>query len=297
MKPHLTTVLFADIVGSTTLFEKLGDETAASYVNQCLKELAQVTLEYNGQVVKTIGDAIMATFPLPDAAIDAACHMQEKAKAITNPLGETMSLRVGAHYGNVLETEGDVVGDAVNVASRLTNLARAAKILTTQETVNLLPQAFRQKIRPFDKVALKGKQDETVIFEVIWEASDITITSIPITAARPEESALTLGYRDHNAILRPGPASFWIGRHSSCGLIVGTSMTSRFHAKIEHHRGKFILTDESTNGTYIELDGMQYYLRRESFPIIGAGRISLGEKIRNDDPDVITFSVTQATGV
>ena len=116
------TILFADISGSTRLYELLGDAPARAKVASCLKLLTDVTERYGGTVIKTIGDEIMCTYPDAETAVNAACEMHE---ILMDDITETVSglislaIRVGLHHGPAILEAGDVYGDAVNVAARL----------------------------------------------------------------------------------------------------------------------------------------------------------------------------------
>ncbi|MDO8312914.1 MAG: adenylate/guanylate cyclase domain-containing protein, partial [Sideroxyarcus sp.] len=113
-------ILFADISGSTALYDSLGNEQALQLVTHTLDILTQEMAAHHGTLIKTIGDEIMCSFPNVTDAINAACAMQ---LAIENqrPGGEhIICIRIGLHYGEVIFEDGDVYGDAVNIAARVT---------------------------------------------------------------------------------------------------------------------------------------------------------------------------------
>ena len=111
-------VLFADVAGSTQLYETLGDEAARLLVGNCLQSLSRVTERHGGRVVKTIGDELMCRFPSADAAVTAARVMQEMTRKMSSAGGVTPSIRAGLHYGSMIEEDGDLFGDAVNLAAK-----------------------------------------------------------------------------------------------------------------------------------------------------------------------------------
>ena len=81
-----------------------------------------------------------------------------------------------------------------------------------------------------------------------------------------------------------------MGRGKDCELVVKGDLISRYHSRIEHRRGKYIITDQSTNGTFIRSsEGQDVFLRREEFTLFGSGYISLGKKVDLEDPNVIHF--------
>src|SRR5437667_136534 len=139
-------ILFADVSGSTALYELLGDKPAAKAIEACLGELRGIVAKEEGQVVKTIGDEIMVVFGNGQAACNAAMEMQQRVIALPPTAGVKLAIRIGFHFGLVLEDKGDFWGDGVNTAARLAALAKAGQILTSGATVNALPAAQRAGI-------------------------------------------------------------------------------------------------------------------------------------------------------
>ena len=157
-------VLFADVSGSTQLYDTLGDVRARTIVARCIAVMTEVTHRHGGTLVKTIGDEVMTTFPDPVEAAEAACEMQE---AITGEMvveGRPLAIRVGFHFGPTLLEEADVFGDAVNLAARMASQAKSGQILTTGGTVEHLTGARRKSCRQIDLAQVKGKREEIAIY-------------------------------------------------------------------------------------------------------------------------------------
>src|SRR5687767_9204380 len=114
MSERQATVLFADVSGSTKLYETAGDATALEAISGCLAAATRATQLAGGRVVKTIGDEIMALLPGPDAAAHAAADMQGKIDALPEVAGTKLGVRIGFHHGPVLQRDNDVFGDTVN---------------------------------------------------------------------------------------------------------------------------------------------------------------------------------------
>src|SRR6266571_2097158 len=161
-------ILFADVSGSTALYELLGDKPAAKAIEACLDELRDVVAKQEGQVVKTIGDEIMVVFGDPDVACNAAREMQQRVIALPPSAGVKLAIRIGFHFGLVLEDKGDFWGDGVNTAARLAALAKAGQILTSGATANALPAAQRASLRDLDAIQVKGKHGAVRVFELMW---------------------------------------------------------------------------------------------------------------------------------
>src|SRR5258708_18953346 len=159
-------ILFADVSGSTALCERWGQKPAAKAIEPCLNELRGIVAKHDGQVVKTIGDEIMVVFGNGQAACNAALEMQQRVLALPPTSGVKLAIRIGFHFGLVLEDKGDFWGDGVNTAARLAGLAKAGQILTSGATTNALPAAQRTDLRDLDAIQVKGKQEAVRVFEL-----------------------------------------------------------------------------------------------------------------------------------
>ena len=162
-------ILFADIAGSTKMYESLGDTLARRKIAQCIDVMTDVTKENGGTLIKVIGDEVMCTFPDADTASAAAVSMQERVSGALLTGGGSLGIHVGLHYGPVILEEGDVYGDAVNLASRMANLAKRDQILTTGATVTCLAPNWREQTRQVDRAAVRGKAEEIDVYEFVWQ--------------------------------------------------------------------------------------------------------------------------------
>jgi adenylate cyclase len=293
------TLLFADICGSTGLFEKYGDLRARQIETRALDLLAACTVAHQGTVIKTIGDEIMSRFPGAELGMSAACEMQQGVKddPVLAELG--IAIRIGLHHGPVLAEKDDVFGDAVNVAARMVALAKADQIITTRETINCLAADVRRTTRSLGRSWVRGKQNEMEIAEVIWyESGSLTQMSDGETQKILRNqlyARLLLGYRGQNIELAPSAQAFNIGRGPKNDLVVDRELVSRSHAAIEFRQGKFILKDNSTNGTYLLLEnGARFFVRREEFTLHEKGVICLGQAAFEQNPDIICYECKYA---
>ena len=282
--------MFADIAGSTGLYDTLGDARAQNIVSRCLSVMSDICAEEGGILVKTIGDEVMCRFTSVDQAVRAACHINEHLSAAETEEMKGISVRIGLHFGQAIWDGQDLFGDAVNVAARMTAVARPRQIITTQETVNRLSSDIAAT-RFYDKATVRGKQKEILMYEVLWEQGDVTHV-MPGKTMGPQVAAakLTLRYAEREMHVMAGSSSIVMGRGAQCDLIVDSRLASRAHARIEYRRGKFVLVDQSRNGTFVKTqDGKVMYLRREELPLWGHGGISLGKAIEGDDLALISF--------
>jgi len=283
-------IMFVDVEGSTKLYEKNGDQKAQQIIERCLDIVTNTVKNCGGSIIKYIGDEAMCRFISEDAGIDAACKIQD---ALENKAAkETLpAVRIGLHYGNAIEKDDDVFGDAVNIAARVAGIAKGKQIITTEDTVQNLSPRLAKITREFDKAPIKGKEGVLTIYEVMWKPDTSTCMRTTIKSGNEDNaSSLHIIYKDSEFNIEANAPDFQIGRDASCDLIVDSEFSSRVHAHIEYRRGKFVLVDKSTNGTYVSMQKKKdIYLRREESPLIGVGEIELGEPTNKSSIRYICF--------
>jgi len=288
-------ILFADISGSTALYEKLGDQLARQLIARCLSILSGSLVAHKGTLIKTIGDEILCTFPTAEAAMIAACEMQRSIKTDNLSSEHPMYIRIGFNYGDVICEDGDIFGDAVNVAARVAAITRANQIMTTPAVIDPLPLALHDMVRKVQRIDIKGKQEQLDIFQVMWELEDMGSTRIGMSAYRKphaENNELILNYRAQSYTINEQNRKLLFGRDDICQIIVNSDFASRQHANIEFRFGKFILSDHSSNGTYIRnSDGVVTRLNREDVILHGKGTISLGQPYSDKPSDLIGYVI------
>src|SRR5882724_5542556 len=149
-------ILFADVVGSTRLYELLGDLRARDMVAACIEVMRGATEQHQGTVIKTMGDEVMSTFPTANDALNAAAQMQRQIA--NHPQlkvdGQPVAIRVGCHYGPVVLENRDVFGTTVHTANRMTSQAKSGQIITTSATVEQLSPEWRASVRQIDVATL-----------------------------------------------------------------------------------------------------------------------------------------------
>ena len=282
-------VMFADVTGSTKLYETLGDENANRIVGKAFDVMSRITENYQGYVIKTIGDEIMCRFVSANDCVRAAKDIQEELSKGLEGETEQISIKVGLHFGPaILAEDGDVFGDAVNVAARMAGIAKGSQIITTQTTMHMLDTDLQDISRQFDKTNVRGKGEEIVIYQVVWETGDdVTRIEIITDTEQDEVRSLTLDFQGHKiSISSNDNNSFVIGRGVQSDLMCKAKLASRVHALLEFRRGKFVLIDQSSNGTYVKPDdGEDIFLRRNELMLWGGGQIGLGEEVSKENPD------------
>ena len=289
-------IMFADVAGSTQLFEVLGDDVARTTIAETLELLTSVTNSHGGTVIKTIGDEVMCTFPEAEDSANAATEMHETLEDANDMReeGPKIKIRIGMHFGPALLEGGDVFGDAVNVAARMAAQAKGGQIITTKTTIDLLDPITQATSRFVDRAPIKGKKEDIEIYEIIWQESDVTTmaTDVGSSAKLREEVSLEVSYKKTSVTLNQDKSVLMMGRSKACDLPINEQLASRQHVKIELRRDKFFVIDQSTNGTHIKIDGTdESFLRREEMHITANGQISLGKSFADNPTEVVSFTL------
>jgi hypothetical protein len=285
-------ILFADVAGSTALYQRHGDHAAMHCIGCAVEVMQRVVGANQGRVVKTIGDEVMAVFSTADDALRASFEIQWQVAELPPLGGEQIAVRVGFHYGPVLDRDGDVFGDSVNLAARLVGVAKPGQIITSGRTLGTVDRQLLQYTRRLNRLTLKGMTSQETIHEALWnDSGDITTIRSSLLAPQAQESAqLKLTYEGADVEMGPDRASLTLGRDAGNDLVVVTRHASRVHARIEWRRDKFVLIDQSSNGTYVQSDGGgEVLLRREEFTLNGCGVVSFGHPIANAADGLMRF--------
>ena len=288
--PRFCTILFADLIGSTQLYERVGDSAAYRLVDRSLKEMQRAIESKDGRVVKHTGDGLMATFDRADDAADAALAMHAALRDIVDPTGQGLSVRVGFNYGSVIEDGHDVFGETVNFAARLAELATAGRALTTAETREQLSAQWSNELAALPPRILRGASRPLELFELKCESlGDVTIMKLTPFDLEEEIQELELRCGDQLIVIDPQRPVVRLGRSSDADLVVHDALASRKHAEIELRGDKFVLSDRSSNGTYVHIYGeKEFLLNREEAVLHSHGRIALGASCAGN-PSVINF--------
>jgi adenylate cyclase len=304
-----TTVVFADLTGSTGVFEAFGNAKATRAITRLTQWIGEVSAQAGGRVVKTLGDGVLAVFPSGEPALRAVVEMQRvhHERIREWPANLRMRLQVGVACGEVVEVDGDCYGDAVNVASRLSDLSGADQIWATDSVVDqmaLPPEGVR--FRSLGAIAIRGKAESRVVYRVEWQEDvNTALLTEPaaLTALRPAtplDRRLELSWLDQSASFEAGRLPMHVGRTSDSQFVVNDQRVSRLHARIEVRAGTFVLTDLSSYGTWVRLwtgsggQPTELALRRNECVLHGAGEIALGAPFADFTVPTVSFRVTGA---
>lgn len=287
-----STVLFADVAGSTRLYEQFGDTEALRRVGNCLTAAREAAETYQGEVVKTIGDEIMCVFPDSGAALLAACAMQSAVRALPPVNDMPMALRIGFHAGPVIRRDGDAFGDTVNVAARIVALASAGQILVGDAACGSLPAYLKYGVRALGHASLRGRNAEIRLHEVVWDlGADLTLVGSTLSQrGNAPTAALELTFGTYRWRVESGTIT--IGRDATNQIVLSTRRASRNHARIEARKGKFFVKDSSTNGTFVRPDdGEEVRLNREETVLQGKGSIFFGDPPSSEGAEELRYFI------
>jgi adenylate cyclase len=294
----MATVVFADLVGSTGIFERLGDETAGRFVTQLTTALSKTFEQHNGRVVKLLGDGIFTVFQTEADAIASCIAIQNRLKekpVYPGGSGNAVQMQMGAESGEVVEIEGDCYGDAVNCAARLADLAGADQILTTARVRDALPATQHGQLRSLGPMYLRGKQEVTEVFQVDWNIerdTEATVMGVSMFKAS-KGGVLEMSAGGQTVRLEPQGEKLAIGRSATASLSVNDGRVSRVHCTAGWRGGHFVLEDASSFGTWVYFGNQlePVILRRTECYLVGQGKISLGCEREAEAAPIVEFNV------
>ena len=288
-------VLFVDVTDSTKLYESLGDTVALALINGVFERLEKIVARYAGSVVKSLGDGIICAFEDPDNAFRAAVDIQTSVRGAAQETANRLQLKIGFTWGPVILSKGDVYGDTMNVCARLVTLANPEQILTSAPTVEALSPGLRTRCRALFPTRIKGKADEVAVSEVLWRY-DPAITEANLVRAdfaKAVQTSLKLIYRGNIFIVNRSRPMLQMGRDQTNEIVIVSLFASRIHARVHTREGHFVLTDLSSNGTFLMVDDQssEVHLRREEAVLSGRGWIGLGKNASTHGDHSVRFSL------
>jgi class 3 adenylate cyclase len=279
-------VLFADICSSTSYFRKYGDATGRRIVMDCLSLAIDTITGLGGKIVDRIGDEILCTNPNLESGLKTGPAIQESIAdaAASGKLPAGLTMRIGFHYGPVVIDGDRIYGDTIHTAKRLVDLAKCDQILTSRDTLSAAPVVTLPTSRFVDRIRIKGQSNPVEIFELLRETSDLTQTAAPLHAVGESYKACLLTYRHEEIVINEARPVLTIGRVPPCDIAIPQGCVSRQHARVEYQKGRIIVVDHSTNGTFLTENPSKksILVRREQRWLRNTGALRFG---RMEDPD------------
>ncbi len=282
------TVVFADLTGSTGVFELLGNAKATKAITRLTQWIGQVCEANHGRVVKYLGDGVLVVFLQGTDAVQAATELQrshqERIRSWPEPL--QMRLQVGMARGEIVEQDGDCYGDAVNVASRLSDLSGPEQILATDSVIQALPHDSLVRYRPLGAMVLRGRTESCVVHRIEWQSELLSeaftmpavLRPAPLFRREAQPDYIELSWLDTTAVFSFSELPLFLGRDPEVQFVVQDPRVSRKHARIEWRVGKFYLEDVSSYGSWVRFanNPAVISLRRQECVLLMEGEIALG---------------------
>ena len=282
------TVVFADITGSTALFESVGNVKATETITGLTSWIGEVCENHQGRVVKYTGDGVLLLFSQSLDAIEAVVELQQlhqkRLQSWHDPL--KMGLQVGVARGNIVEQQGDCYGDAVNIASRLSDLSGPDQILVSDAVIRELPKNSLLRSHSLGPLGIRGRSETCVVHQIEWQSGLSTdaftmpgrLLPHPCAGNPSPDIFIELSWLDITAEFTSIALPVFMGRDINAQLVMKDPRVSRKHAQINWHAGKFHLEDTSSYGTWLRFSDSWAIisLRRQECALPIAGEIALG---------------------
>jgi adenylate cyclase len=298
------TVVFADLTGSTRVFEAMGNARATETVTRLIQWIGGVCEAHGGRVVKSLGDGVFAIFTNGINATRAVLELQRnhQKRLQTWPAPLRMELQIGVASGDVVEVDGDCYGDAVNLASRLSDLAGPSQIWATESVIDQF-QGSEVRHRSLGPINIRGKNEMPVVHRIDWQDEVTEFLTMPaslaVSSRVPDSSfgQIELAWLDVRSMFRATELPIHLGRVDEAQFVVNDPRVSRLHARIEARQGSCVLVDISTYGTWVRFHGTagasgEIALRREECVLHGSGEIGLGAPLSDFSAPTISFNTT-----
>ena len=299
------TVVFADLTGSTGVFEVLGNVKATQVITRLTDWIGKVCAAKQGRVVKNLGDGVLMVFVENDNAIEAVIEMQRShtERIKTWPENARMQLQVGLARGEVIEQDSDFFGDAVNLASRLSDLSGPEQILGTESVIAQLAADSTVRFRSLGAMDIRGRNEACMVYRVEWQNEILSdfftvpagLTASPFAKTVPQVGAITLSWLDVEATFISTELPVYLGRVAEAQFVVSDPRVSRIHAKISWHAGKFHLEDVSSYGTWVRFASGDAVvaLRRQDCVLLVEGKIALGAPFEDFTVPTVSFTFSR----
>lgn len=299
------TVVFSDIVGSTALYEVLGNAAASGAVTALTREMGLAIKHHGGRVVKKLGDGVLGVFENAGDAVAAMVALMRVQRLAKRDLPEThrLAMRIGVASGELVEMDGDCYGDAVNVAARLCERAGADEIWATEEAVRATHAQRGVGLVRLGHIDIRGKSEAVVAYQIVWREEQDQ-ESLTVQASLPSRlgvldtgfGSIGLAWNGTSLDFASMDGPVHVGRASDCHVCVHDPRVSRLHARLDWHQGLVVLTDLSSFGTWVRFadSDAPVALRRDSCLLHGNGEIALGVSFADPSAPKVDFAISSA---
>lgn len=294
------TIAFVDLTGSVSVFETLGNDRATKAVTKLTQWIGSMGAENGGTVVKMLGDGVLMSFANNRNAVDAMLLIQqEHAKRLIQwPDRLKLMMQIGMARGQVVVVDGDCFGDAVNVASRLSDLAGPEQIMATDTVIRKLGPRHGVRSRSLGPMRIKGRVEPCEVFRVEWQpemlSEFLTLPADLHALGSIKESVFggfELAWLDTTHAFSLTDLPLKIGRVPEADFVVSDPRVSRMHASIDIRSGNYVLEDISSYGTWVRFGSGDNViaLRRQECLLHSDGEIAMGAPFSDFSAPTVSF--------
>ncbi|PKO64876.1 MAG: adenylate/guanylate cyclase domain-containing protein [Betaproteobacteria bacterium HGW-Betaproteobacteria-16] len=296
------TIAFVDLTGSVSVFETLGNDRATKAVTKLTQWIGSVGIDNGGKVVKMLGDGVLLSFANNRMAVETMTQIQqEHAQRVAQwPSRLKLMMQIGMARGQVIQVDGDCFGDAVNVASRLSDLAGPEQILATDTVIRKLGAKHGVRSRSLGPMRIKGRAEPCEVFRIEWQSEMLSeFLTLPAdlhalnTSRESVYGGIELGWLDTSQSFSLTDLPVKIGRVPEADFVVNDPRVSRLHASIDIRSGNYVLEDISSYGTWVRFAGADnpISLRRQECLLHSDGEIALGAPFTDFSGPNVTFKL------
>jgi class 3 adenylate cyclase len=298
------TIAFVDLTGSVSVFETLGNDRATKAVTKLTQWIGSMGAENGGTVVKMLGDGVLMSFANNRNAVDAMLLIQqEHAKRLVQwPDRLKLMMQIGMARGQVVVVDGDCFGDAVNVASRLSDLAGPEQIMATDTVIRKLGPRHGVRSRSLGPMRIKGRVEPCEVFRIEWQpemlSEFLTLPADLHALGSIKESVFggfELSWLDTTHAFSLTDLPLKIGRVPEADFVVSDPRVSRMHASIDIRSGNYVLEDISSYGTWVRFGGGDNViaLRRQECLLHSDGEIAMGAPFSDFSAPTVSFRLVE----
>lgn len=265
-------VLFADVSGSTSLYQSIGDRAAFAAIRSFLETLQSSVVRHDGIFVKTSGDDVLCWFHRSSDAVRAACEMMQ----VTSD--GNLEVHAGLEWGQFVAVENDIFGDCVNAAARLCALANQSELLVSETCFQHLEADQQAQFVGISPLRLRGRREASRIYSLqLEESADRTHFSDLASEVLASWDAV-IEYEGRQWRITEGDV-LAVGRLPENAVLVPVRSVSRLHATIRLTNGLVEFEDHSSTGSaVVKQSGEQLSVLRRTVVLSGSGTVFLGAK-------------------
>ncbi|HEX5738073.1 MAG TPA: adenylate/guanylate cyclase domain-containing protein [Hydrogenophaga sp.] len=296
------TIAFVDLTGSVSVFETLGNDRATKAVTKLTQWIGSVGIDNGGKVVKMLGDGVLLSFANNRMAVETMTQIQQEhsQRVAQWPSRLKLMMQIGMARGQVIQVDGDCFGDAVNVASRLSDLAGPEQILATDTVIRKLGVRHGVRSRSLGPMRIKGRAEPCEVFRIEWQSEMLSeFLTLPAdlhalnTSRESVYGGIELGWLDTSKAFSLTDLPVKIGRVPEADFVVNDPRVSRLHASIDIRSGNYVLEDISSYGTWVRFTGADnpISLRRQECLLHSDGEIALGAPFTDFSGPNVTFKL------